>query len=187
MLLRIHRFRLRRHYRGGSERSAKIDPNSDRRLADCRLSGVFRRCYSLDNRPPLLRARSRNPVSSSVREYRLGLGEMAGNHRCNLWPVFQVKFSSVFLDAWNCRVCNAICACVLVQIYLRTVIADAHKWRAQFLHSLLGAMFPLPRIIYAMASDGLIFEWMGKVNSRFHTPLMGTFSAGILTGMCARI
>lgn len=43
-------------------------------------------------------------------------------------------------------------------------------------------MFPLPRIIYAMASDGLIFEWMGKVSSRFHTPLMGTFSAGILTG-----
>lgn len=50
------------------------------------------------------------------------------------------------------------------------------------LYSLLGAMFPLPRIIYAMASDGLIFEWMGKVSSRFHTPLMGTFSAGILTG-----
>lgn len=51
------------------------------------------------------------------------------------------------------------------------------------LYSLLGAMFPLPRIIYAMASDGLIFEWMGKVSSRFHTPLMGTFSAGILTGL----
>ncbi|CAL7941628.1 unnamed protein product [Xylocopa violacea] len=53
--------------------------------------------------------------------------------------------------------------------------------------SLLGALFPLPRIIYAMASDGLIFEWMGKVNSRFHTPLMGTFSAGILTGVLAAI
>ncbi|XP_031772015.1 cationic amino acid transporter 2 isoform X1 [Apis florea] len=53
--------------------------------------------------------------------------------------------------------------------------------------SLLGAMFPLPRIIYAMASDGLIFEWMGKVSSRFHTPLMGTFSAGILTGLLAAI
>ncbi|XP_076167218.1 high affinity cationic amino acid transporter 1 isoform X2 [Ptiloglossa arizonensis] len=51
--------------------------------------------------------------------------------------------------------------------------------------SLLGAMFPLPRILYAMASDGLIFEWMGKINSRFHTPMMGTFSAGILTGVLA--
>ncbi|XP_053981730.1 cationic amino acid transporter 3 isoform X3 [Hylaeus volcanicus] len=53
--------------------------------------------------------------------------------------------------------------------------------------SLLGAMFPLPRVLYAMASDGLIFEWMGKISSRFHTPLMGTFSAGILTGVLATI
>ncbi|KOC60585.1 Low affinity cationic amino acid transporter 2 [Habropoda laboriosa] len=52
---------------------------------------------------------------------------------------------------------------------------------------LLGAMFPLPRIIYAMASDGLIFQWMGKVSSRFHTPLIGTFSAGFLTGVLAAI
>ncbi|XP_031835554.2 cationic amino acid transporter 2 isoform X2 [Nomia melanderi] len=53
--------------------------------------------------------------------------------------------------------------------------------------SLLGAMFPLPRVIYAMASDGLIFEWMGRISSRFHTPLMGTFSAGLLTGVLAAI
>ncbi|XP_033342702.1 cationic amino acid transporter 2 isoform X1 [Megalopta genalis] len=53
--------------------------------------------------------------------------------------------------------------------------------------SLLGAMFPLPRVIYAMASDGLIFGWMGKVSSRFQTPLMGTFSAGLLTGVLAAI
>ncbi|KAL7306880.1 hypothetical protein TKK_0001040 [Trichogramma kaykai] len=53
--------------------------------------------------------------------------------------------------------------------------------------SLLGSMFPLPRVIYAMASDGLIFKWMGKVSSRFHTPLMGTLSAGLLTGILAAI
>jgi len=33
-----------------------------------------------------------------------------------------------------------------------------------------------------MASDGLIFKWMGKVSSRFQTPFMGTLSAGLLTG-----
>lgn len=54
-------------------------------------------------------------------------------------------------------------------------------------NSLLGAMYPLPRVIYAMASDGLIFKWMGKVNSRFHTPMMGTFSAGLLTGKNRKI
>lgn len=53
--------------------------------------------------------------------------------------------------------------------------------------SLLGAMFPLPRVIYAMASDGLIFKWMGKVSSRFQTPLMGTLSAGLLTGILAAV
>ncbi|XP_058789301.1 cationic amino acid transporter 3 isoform X2 [Phymastichus coffea] len=53
--------------------------------------------------------------------------------------------------------------------------------------SLLGSMFPLPRVIYAMASDGLIFKWMGKVSSRFHTPLMGTLSAGLLTGLLAAV
>ncbi|XP_066587082.1 cationic amino acid transporter 2-like isoform X2 [Prorops nasuta] len=53
--------------------------------------------------------------------------------------------------------------------------------------SLLGAMFPLPRIIYAMASDGLIFKWMGKISSRFHTPLLGTLFSGTLTGVLAAV
>ncbi|XP_044575574.1 cationic amino acid transporter 2-like [Cotesia glomerata] len=53
--------------------------------------------------------------------------------------------------------------------------------------SLLGAMFPLPRVIYAMASDGLIFKWMGRVSSRFHTPMYGTLSAGFLTGVLAAV
>lgn len=40
--------------------------------------------------------------------------------------------------------------------------------------SLMGSMFPLPRIVYAMSSDGLIFKWMGEVSERWHTPLFGT-------------
>lgn len=40
--------------------------------------------------------------------------------------------------------------------------------------SLMGSMFPLPRIVYAMSSDGLIFKWMGDVSDRFHTPMYGT-------------
>ncbi|KAK9877033.1 hypothetical protein WA026_016059 [Henosepilachna vigintioctopunctata] len=51
--------------------------------------------------------------------------------------------------------------------------------------SLLGAMFPLPRIIYAMASDGLIFKFLSKVHPKFHTPFMGTVIAGIITGILA--
>ncbi|CAG5038323.1 unnamed protein product [Parnassius apollo] len=53
--------------------------------------------------------------------------------------------------------------------------------------SLLGAVFPLPRIIYAMASDGLLFKFMGTVSERFQTPLVGTMIAGLFTGTLAMI
>uniref|UniRef100_A0A6P7GJA4 High affinity cationic amino acid transporter 1-like isoform X1 n=1 Tax=Diabrotica virgifera virgifera TaxID=50390 RepID=A0A6P7GJA4_DIAVI len=51
------------------------------------------------------------------------------------------------------------------------------------LASLFGAMFPLPRIIFAMASDGLVFKFLGKINPRFQTPVIGTILAGVLTGL----
>ncbi|XP_039753615.1 cationic amino acid transporter 2-like [Pararge aegeria] len=51
--------------------------------------------------------------------------------------------------------------------------------------SLLGAVFPLPRIIYAMASDGLLFQFMGRVSEKYQTPLVGTMVAGLFTGTLA--
>jgi len=48
--------------------------------------------------------------------------------------------------------------------------------------SLFGAMFPLPRIIYAMAQDRLIFKILGEVNPSFKTPVFGTLCAAMLTG-----
>lgn len=33
--------------------------------------------------------------------------------------------------------------------------------------SLLGAMIPLPRIIYAKAKDGLVFRFLAQVSPRF--------------------
>ncbi|KAF8570532.1 hypothetical protein P879_00612 [Paragonimus westermani] len=48
-------------------------------------------------------------------------------------------------------------------------------------------MFPLPRILYAMASDGLIFRFFGKVHPRFRTPLIGTIISGLLAGVMAAI
>lgn len=53
--------------------------------------------------------------------------------------------------------------------------------------SLMGSMFPLPRVIYAMSSDGLIFEFMGRISERFKTPIYGTLLAGTLTGLLAAI
>ncbi|XP_049779805.1 high affinity cationic amino acid transporter 1-like [Schistocerca cancellata] len=53
--------------------------------------------------------------------------------------------------------------------------------------SFLGAMFPLPRIIYAMSSDRLLFPFLGKVHHRFKTPFIGTICAGTITAIMALI
>ncbi|KAL6436224.1 hypothetical protein ACFW04_004657 [Cataglyphis niger] len=49
--------------------------------------------------------------------------------------------------------------------------------------SLLGAMFPLPRVLYAMANDGIIFKTLSKVNSKTMTPVHGTILSGLLSGL----
>uniref|UniRef100_T1H5K5 Amino acid permease/ SLC12A domain-containing protein n=1 Tax=Megaselia scalaris TaxID=36166 RepID=T1H5K5_MEGSC len=48
--------------------------------------------------------------------------------------------------------------------------------------SLMGSMFPLPRIVFAMADDGLLFEFMGRIHPRFKTPFIGTLLTGLITG-----
>ncbi|KAL3862749.1 hypothetical protein ACJMK2_008699 [Sinanodonta woodiana] len=53
--------------------------------------------------------------------------------------------------------------------------------------SLLGGMFPLPRIFYAIASDGLIFRFLSKVNERLKTPLIATVFSGIFAGVMAML
>ncbi|KAK6177452.1 hypothetical protein SNE40_015548 [Patella caerulea] len=51
--------------------------------------------------------------------------------------------------------------------------------------SLLGAMFPLPRILYAMATDNIIFKVLAQINDRFKTPLLATIITGIFSGLMA--
>ncbi|CAD1475285.1 unnamed protein product, partial [Heterotrigona itama] len=53
--------------------------------------------------------------------------------------------------------------------------------------SMLGAMFPLPRILYAMGSDGVIFKQLAIVNPRTMTPIWGTVVSGLLIGVMTLI
>ncbi|XP_071446749.1 cationic amino acid transporter 2 [Hetaerina americana] len=53
--------------------------------------------------------------------------------------------------------------------------------------SLMGSIFPLPRIFYAMANDGLIFKGLAKVHPKTQTPLIATILAGALAGIMALI
>lgn len=51
--------------------------------------------------------------------------------------------------------------------------------------SLLGSLFPLPRIIYSMASDGLLFGYLSKVDPRTEVPVVATIYPGIVTAIFA--
>lgn len=53
--------------------------------------------------------------------------------------------------------------------------------------SLLGAMFPLPRILYAMSSDGILFQTLKRIHPKTQTPLLATMLSGLLAAIMALI
>jgi len=73
------------------------------------------------------------------------------------------------------------CACLHYGLCWNIIVIDPVF--LNFCCSLFGAMFPLPRIIYAMSMDGLIFRFLGQVHHYFKTPVYGTLIAGLLTGL----
>jgi len=50
-----------------------------------------------------------------------------------------------------------------------------------------GCMFPLPRVVYAMADDGLIFRGLANINEKTKTPVIATLSMASLAALLAAI
>ncbi|KAJ6644599.1 High affinity cationic amino acid transporter 1 [Pseudolycoriella hygida] len=53
--------------------------------------------------------------------------------------------------------------------------------------SLLGAMYSLPRVLYAMSSDGVLFRFMSRVNQKTKTPVMATLISGMFSALMAAV
>ena len=54
-----------------------------------------------------------------------------------------------------------------------------------FFLSLVGALFPLPRIVYAMAEDGLLFKSLARINYRTLTPVVASVASGTFAAVFA--
>lgn len=53
--------------------------------------------------------------------------------------------------------------------------------------SLLGAMYSLPRILYAMSSDGVLFRFMSRVHRKTKTPVIATLISGLFSAIMAAV
>ncbi|XP_037040467.1 cationic amino acid transporter 3-like [Bradysia coprophila] len=53
--------------------------------------------------------------------------------------------------------------------------------------SLLGAMYSLPRILYAMSSDGVLFRIMSRVHRKTKTPVIATLVSGLFSAIMAAV
>ncbi|XP_050350877.1 cationic amino acid transporter 2-like [Nymphalis io] len=53
--------------------------------------------------------------------------------------------------------------------------------------SLYGSMFPLPRLLYSMATDGLLIHWFARVTTKRKSPMIATLVSTVIIAILAAI
>ena len=53
--------------------------------------------------------------------------------------------------------------------------------------TLFGSLFSLPRIMYAMSSDGLLFSFLGRINKKTQVPIVNLAISGCMSAVIAFI
>jgi solute carrier family 7 (cationic amino acid transporter), member 3 len=53
--------------------------------------------------------------------------------------------------------------------------------------SLLGALYSLPRVLYAMSNDGVLFRFMSRVHPKTKTPVVATLLSGFFSAVMAAL
>lgn len=58
---------------------------------------------------------------------------------------------------------------------------------ASLVTCLYASMFPMPRVIYSLASDGLIFKFLSYLTPKINTPIMAAVFSGLFAGILVLI
>ena len=59
---------------------------------------------------------------------------------------------------------------------------NSSKSLSRIISSLYASIFAVPRIIYSLSSDGLIFSFLSRVLPKFKTPVNAIVFSGFLAG-----
>jgi len=112
-------------------------------------------------------------------------------------PLIGVYWCLFFLNTWivnnvyiNHSTCHILMSYYIIN-YNIIIPVNGRQMKLTFrtqciminlVFSMIGTLFPLPRILYSMASDGLLFHIFSKVDSKTKTPFWGTLICGAFAG-----